>query len=332
MKHWIAVITLGIIALATPSQAVIHSGSDVTGHDSAPADNPGWNRIGRIGNGSGIYMGNGWVLTANHVSSKTSFTVDGDTTYNILAGSENTYRLRNTSDTADIDLYMFRVGVSSGDGLYGLADMPIISSIPAVDTGGTHIGTGDKRLPNEEEEEEEPSETKEPEETEWWIDTGPDPDYWQESSFPGHTLTRLGYKSGTRDTLWDYQDISDDDHDFNDMQGFKTDFEDRDDFGTASEHDSGSPFFIKDTETETWYVAGIAHSITSYNGQPTPLLTSVYGNEAIYSDLSAYSGQITSTMAVPEPATLSLLACGAVAILKRRRKRYTSNQLVATSY
>jgi hypothetical protein len=42
-----------------------------------------------------------------------------------------------------------------------------------------------------------------------------------------------------------------------------------------------------------------------------------------YLDLSLYRDNINAI--IPEPATLSLLACGAVAILKRRRKRYTSN-------
>ena len=36
---------------------------------SAPLDDPGWANVGTRGNLSVIYLGNGWVLTANHVGS-----------------------------------------------------------------------------------------------------------------------------------------------------------------------------------------------------------------------------------------------------------------------
>ena len=38
-----------------------------TGNTTAPSDNPGWGNVGVRGIGTGVYLGNLWVLTASHV-------------------------------------------------------------------------------------------------------------------------------------------------------------------------------------------------------------------------------------------------------------------------
>ena len=82
MKSWMVAVVF-VAGIVPCAQSAIIFGGD-TGHTTAPADDPGWNRIGRCGStisgNSGIYMGSGWVLTANHGASKSSFTVDGDQT------------------------------------------------------------------------------------------------------------------------------------------------------------------------------------------------------------------------------------------------------------
>jgi len=45
----------------------------------APADGPGWAHIGRIGGVTGIYLGDGWVLTARHAGLPQNFVLDGVT-------------------------------------------------------------------------------------------------------------------------------------------------------------------------------------------------------------------------------------------------------------
>src|SRR5580704_15894094 len=45
----------------------IVAGGDGTQNTTPPADDPGFANVGIRGSGSGIYLGNGWVLTAAHV-------------------------------------------------------------------------------------------------------------------------------------------------------------------------------------------------------------------------------------------------------------------------
>jgi hypothetical protein len=52
-----------------PAQAVIIVTGDGSGNTSAPTDDPGFASVGSVNGLSGVYLGNGWVLTANHVGS-----------------------------------------------------------------------------------------------------------------------------------------------------------------------------------------------------------------------------------------------------------------------
>ncbi len=274
-----------------PVQAIVISGGQDSANLSAPADDPGWARVGRVGtNGSGVYLGHGWVITANHVFSKTSFTVEGDTTYNKLPGQASGVQLGDDPGDENIDLYMFRVDVSVGN-LNGLGDLQITSSAPANNIQGVHIGTGEGQTSS--------SKTK------WYVDTSPITWVWDTSPFGGWDTNEYGYSWAgnlSRDTRWSFQDVYDSNHDFNiegnGIEGFATDFEELSDHGMVADNDSGSGFFVKDGSV--WKLAGIAHSIgNTSNGQPD--FTSVYGNWSLYSDLSAYSDQIGDTLALPEP-------------------------------
>jgi hypothetical protein len=49
------------------ARAVVIDTISGTGNTSAPADDPGWKNVGVRGIGTGVYLGNDWVLTAYHV-------------------------------------------------------------------------------------------------------------------------------------------------------------------------------------------------------------------------------------------------------------------------
>ena len=51
----------------TAAWGVVIRAGDGTGAVAPPFDDPGWGNVGSIGNATGIYLGNGWVLTAAHV-------------------------------------------------------------------------------------------------------------------------------------------------------------------------------------------------------------------------------------------------------------------------
>ncbi|AQQ08844.1 hypothetical protein L21SP3_00635 [Sedimentisphaera cyanobacteriorum] len=280
--------TAALLLFANVSFGIVISGGD-SGHLTAPSDDPGWARSGSVGtNGSGVYLGNGWVITANHLSSKTYFTVDGDATYSKMAGEEYGVQLDNLEKTSKIDLYMFRVDTSAGN-LSGLSPTPIASSVPSAGTQATHIGTGDGQTSSTE--------------TTWYIDrqTG----VWSTEGNPSDTQRQGYYWEADRDKRWAFEEVYQSDADFNGIEGFATSFEDMPDYGITVDHDSGSGLFVKNGE---WELAGIAHAIATYDGQPDR--TSVYGNLSFYSDLSQYSGQINDIMAIPEPASILTLGLG----------------------
>ena len=56
------------LLLSAPADALILDSGDGQGNTTPPADDPGWAHVGRVTGPSGIYLGNGWVLTANHVT------------------------------------------------------------------------------------------------------------------------------------------------------------------------------------------------------------------------------------------------------------------------
>ncbi|MGC3989168.1 MAG: trypsin-like peptidase domain-containing protein [Chthoniobacteraceae bacterium] len=61
----------------------------------------GWNYVGQVNGAGGVYLGNGWVLTAAHVGGG-DFTLAG-TTYSMIANS--TQSVTNSSGTADFVLF-----------------------------------------------------------------------------------------------------------------------------------------------------------------------------------------------------------------------------------
>ena len=100
-----------LLALAllvpAPADALILDSGDGQGNTSAPADDPGWAHVGRVSGLTGIYLGNGWVLTANHVP--VSDPVFGGVSYPVVPGS--VVQLQNPDDSF-ADLKVFRIDPS----------------------------------------------------------------------------------------------------------------------------------------------------------------------------------------------------------------------------
>ena len=62
-----ALLALGLVVHAAPAGAVIIASGDGTGNTGAAPGSSGHLYAGKIGSLSGVYLGDGWVLTANHV-------------------------------------------------------------------------------------------------------------------------------------------------------------------------------------------------------------------------------------------------------------------------
>ena len=142
----IACLTAGLSLYAAPHAGaiVLYGGftTDAPANTSAPAGyEDAWARVGQ-GPGTGVYLGNGYVLSARHVSTGTSYSFDG-TSYDVIPNT--TVTLLN-SDNSEADLRLFRIAVPQGTGLFGLDVLPVLQNSVATNSNNTQqgilIGTG----------------------------------------------------------------------------------------------------------------------------------------------------------------------------------------------
>ncbi len=111
----VRILLFVISALApVPAAAVLIATS--TANDAAPTDDPGWAHIGtRTGTGNDgtplngltlIYIGNGWVLTANHVG-EADLLLES-VAYPRIPGSKVRFKNEDGSD-ADLAAFLFKL-------------------------------------------------------------------------------------------------------------------------------------------------------------------------------------------------------------------------------
>ena len=295
----------GLFALrAAPARGVIIQTVSGTGNTTAPGDDPGWNNVSIRGNGTAVYLGNGWVLTANH-------TTGGNMTFNGQTFSEvpgTAFSLTNNGavgKTANTDLKMFQInGIPTG-----VATLPIAATTPTVGTAVTMIGGGRDRGAF----------------TQWSVNQTTNPWTWTEVSSGGNAA---GYKTlATRALRWGTNAVGGTGQwlyfDNRDVLTTWTTFNFADGSSEAQAvvGDSGGPVFAK--YGGQWQLAGIMVTVDAYSGQPSPGLTAVFGNNTYMADLSYYRSQIVAV--VPEPSAVTLvgmaLAGGAAWATIRRRIR-----------
>jgi len=121
--------------LAGPAAAVIIATGDGTGNTTAPADDPGFENVGARSGLSVVYIGNHWVLTANHVG--VGDVVLGGRTYSPVPGSG--HRFAN-ADLTPADLLAFKLSEDPG-----LPALVVAPSPPAPNALATLIGRGRNR-------------------------------------------------------------------------------------------------------------------------------------------------------------------------------------------
>ena len=74
---------------------------------------PYWNNVGRIDNSTGVYLGNGYVLTAAHVGAGTFALHDGSS-YSVVP---RTARILKNRDGSQADFCLFRVNFKANDSI-----------------------------------------------------------------------------------------------------------------------------------------------------------------------------------------------------------------------
>ncbi len=138
MRRWLTLLTALTLALgaAEPAWSVIIASGNGSGNASAPAQDPGWGNVATHASGlSAVYLGNGWVLTANHVGF--GDVVLAGARYAAVPGSQ--HRLVNP-DGSTADLLLYRI-----DAFPPLPSIPIAALPPELGRAMTLIGAGRNR-------------------------------------------------------------------------------------------------------------------------------------------------------------------------------------------
>ncbi len=280
------------VMLSGPARAVIVSGGDGTGNNTATDAGSGWNYVGAIGEASGIYLGSyggsSWVLTAAHVTTghegALTFTLNG-VTYQELGSEVSLFN-------GAVDLVLFQIS-----GNPGLTNLTLSSSTPSAGTSVTMIGYGTDRASSE--------------------------TYW-DSSWNVTTNPVLGVHKGyqwgsTATKRWGQNTIASMGVIEGNTEYFTTTFGRNNSTAQATVGDSGGGVFVNNGGT--WELAGVMGLVDSYSGQLSS--TSVYNTHTYSADISVYRSQILdifSPSAVPEPTAFGLLLIGLVLIVFRTRR------------
>jgi hypothetical protein len=256
-----------LVVLAAPAKAVVIAALN---HDAtllAPGDNPAWSNMAFLHNASAVYLGNRWVITANHVGDGNVRFTDGRT-FNFSVGSGR--QLTNPTGTSGSpDLRMFRLAEDPG-----LPTLDIASTLPASATQVMMIGAGRDRGPG----------------LLGWTFAG---GVWTPASLP--FANQFGYALESSSHMrWGTNRIEGGSTVSNSTRIFTTRF----DRGAlafeaqAAVGDSGGGVF--DFVDGEWQLLGIMIAQQSANNQPAN--TVLFANTTQSADLSRYHDQILNVM------------------------------------
>jgi hypothetical protein len=136
MKRFLVFLSAAFLAL--PVHAVIIASGDGTGNTQAPAHDPGFANVGTIGSLSAVYLGNRWVLTANHVGVGVVF-FEGVPYTPLLDTVHELVSLQGASYPAP-DLVLFQIAEDPG-----LPNLHIAETTPEAGASLVMIGHGRNR-------------------------------------------------------------------------------------------------------------------------------------------------------------------------------------------
>lgn len=259
-----------------------------TGIGFEPSD-PGFANVGQVNGSTGVYLGNSWVLTANHVGAG-NFSIGGQT-YN--------FNGVDSHQIGGVDLRLFKLSSAPL-----LPSVPLSNSTPLVGQDTVLIGAGRSPTSNAP--------------TTWYVDINSGEWVWSTTDFSQADGTLRGYStnSGTRVVRWGTNRVEAvlADQSYGSYAATDLIYTDFDSSGaTAFEaqavtHDSGGGFFIENGGQ--WELAATIVTVGTYNNQPggnNGANTAVFGNLTYGIDLSQYAEEINAFTAVPESAMVALV-------------------------
>ena len=270
--------SLAICLSPATARAVVISAASDAANLIAPGNDPGWNNVGRQSGASAVYLGNRWVLTANHVA-QTAFHLTDGRSFDMSVGSAVT--LKPPSDrfsSRAVDLRMFRLAEDPG--------LPSLTIADATPTGGeivTMIGRGLDQAPGY---------------IGWSVNAR---NQWTQTILPFANQT--GFALGeTQHMRWGVNRVAGNGSTLLQSSNtfvFSTQF-DRQGMPFEAQAvlgDSGGGVF--QSIDDSWELAGLMISQQTLPGQPNR--SAVYGNTTFAADLSKYRDQILKLVDHAEP-------------------------------
>lgn len=309
--------------LITPTGTGANSASDTT---FAPSSI--WNNVGVAGDSSGEYLGNGWIITANHVSRS-----GNNINFSLTLGATTFNWLGTGAQLGSHDIFLAHLAPDGSGNLpdaYGATGVSLATSTPSIGTATTLIGEGRTISATNYYTVVGSTWTQVPSNTPGAIPVyswGPSPTKtWGTNKIWGTTAAGSTVATSPTPTpVAGFTAAGD--------NALAVDFSDgpyaTHDPATAYEtgaavNDSGSGMFVN--VAGTWKLAGLVDTIDTYAGQPGSTTTD--GNDTFAIDLASYAPEINAIIlpvtSAPEPTSGVLLGiAGTVfAASMRRRKNH----------
>jgi len=260
---------IGVWCLSQLNARAMVSASSQT-NTNPPSDGCPWSNVGQVNGAGGIYLGAGWVLTADHVGPG-NFIANGA----LFSYDGTSHRLTNSDGTVT-DMILFHLAT-----LPALSRLTLASNSPAVSAQVAMVGYGLTAASAQ-------------------TNIG---------SYLGFYLSAAGSKSWGNNTVnvtgqiinAGYGNLMTFTTPFtNPGTGGSTNNE-----GQAAMGDSGGAVFQQNGST--WQLAGMVDAISTQPGQPAN--TAVYGQTTYAGTVATYSAQMRAWMAATVP-TLSITRLG----------------------
>jgi len=131
----LAALCLAALLSVSTAMAVLIPTGDGSGNTTPPSADPGFANVGKVNGFSGVYVRNGWILTADHVGENPI--ILGGVTYQPIPGSS--IRFQNP-DLTFADLRAFKLAT-----IPPLPDLLIANNAPSLNTQVMLIGNGRNR-------------------------------------------------------------------------------------------------------------------------------------------------------------------------------------------
>ena len=294
--------------LASPSYGLVIT-SDNSSYNNAPTaySDPGWDNVGAMSNGTGVYIGDGWVLTPYHVYAHEAghSSIVLDQSYDEIA---ETARRVKSSSGVEGDLVMFRINGNPAIDSLNIRYNDVVGSLSTliisnglIQVGGMvteTIGGKQYKYFNTSYPDVAWSDPDRP----WPPDiddpaTPPVGEWIPPSREKRWGMNKIPSYNGTNISMTDKYGVTTD--------SFVTWFDAN---GGNSEaqplnKDSGGAVFIKNGGN--WELSGVVLAVATPVGYPAaapnPLTHAVYGNAAYYANLSEYSTDIAEIRLRPLP-------------------------------